>query len=795
GDATATVDIGAFEATSLIIVVDTTSDTADAPSASTIANLLADVGADGRISLREAIMATNGTGNLTTPDEIHFQITDALVGGAHTITISAGGLPVISEAVVIDGTTDADYLDKPIIELKGTSAGAGTEGLTITGDGVTVRALVINRFKGHGIEISGDDNHIELSYIGTDVSGNADQGNEQLGIRIVNADGNYIGGSGVGNLISGNDYAGIAIVGSASSGNFILGNLIGTNAAGTGAVGNHDYGIDLWSGGPSNTTIGGTTSDLRNVISGNGWAGIHISGTTSTGNLVMGNYIGTDITGTAGIGNGSGTAINTGGIDIDGGADNNIIGGTAAGAGNLIAHNTGPGVRVDGATTDGNAILENEIHANTGLAIDHVSGGNDNRQDPSLSSVITDGAGSVTITGTYSDASLGADPTVIIDFFSNPGNDREGRTYLDSGTFATDGSGAGVINCSISATVAVGDYVTATITDSSGNTSEFSVARAAVASNSAPTLTGGPYNLGSTDEDNTSSGVQVSTILGGLTTGDADGDTLGIAVTTAAGNGTWLYSTDSTDGSNGTWTDFSAVAVNSAMLLSNTSWVRYQPDLLNGETASLTFHAWDGSTGSASVTGTPSTADPAGGGGATAYSNGTAIANLTVTDLNDAPTATNLSSTSAYNEGDASVAITDIVVSDVDTAETITATLTLANTATGSLSANDGASYTAGTGVWTITDTVANVNIALANLIFTPTTDNDVDTIITTHIEDAAGAGPADGTITLDVTGANDAPTATNLTSTSAYNEGDASVAITDIVVSDVDTAETITAT
>ncbi|MCP5016326.1 MAG: hypothetical protein GY938_13795, partial [Ketobacter sp.] len=141
------------------------------------------------------------------------------------------------------------------------------------------------------------------------------------------------------------------------------------------------------------------------------------------------------------------------------------------------------------------------------------------------------------------------------------------------------------------------------------------------------------------------------------------------------------------------------------------------------------------------------------------------------------------------------VAITDIVVSDVDTAETITATLTLANTATGSLSANDGASYTAGTGVWTITDTVANVNIALANLIFTPTTDNDVDTTITTHIEDAAGAGPADGTISLDVTGANDAPTATNLSSTSAYNEGDASVAITDIVVSDVDTAETITAT
>ena len=64
--------------------------------------------------------------------------------------------------------------------------------------------------------------------------------------------------------------------------------------------------------------------------------------------------------------------------------------------------------------------------------------------------------------------------------------------------------------------------------------------------------------------------------------------------------------------------------------------------------------------------------------------------------MNDAPTATNLSSTSAYNEGDASVPITDIVVSDVDAAEIITATLTLADTGTGSLSANDGATYTAG---------------------------------------------------------------------------------------------------
>ena len=78
--------------------------------------------------------------------------------------------------------------------------------------------------------------------------------------------------------------------------------------------------------------------------------------------------------------------------------------------------------------------------------------------------------------------------------------------------------------------------------------------------------------------------------------------------------------------------------------------------------------------------------------------------------------------------------------------------------------------------------------------MFNPTTNNDLDTTITTHIQDAAGAGPADGLINLNVTPVNDPPSATNLSSTSLYNEGDLNVAITDIVVSDIDTGEIITA-
>jgi streptogramin lyase len=127
---------------------------------------------------------------------------------------------------------------------------------------------------------------------------------------------------------------------------------------------------------------------------------------------------------------------------------------------------------------------------------------------------------------------------------------------------------------------------------------------------------------------------------------------------------------------------------------------------------------------------------------------------------NSPPTATNLSTTNTYIEDDASVAINNIVVSDVDAGETISATLTLANALIGSLSANDGATYNSGSGLWTISDSVANVNIALANLIFIPAGNNDLDTVISVEIDDSNEdvGGALTGVITLDVTPANDPP-------------------------------------
>ena len=145
---------------------------------------------------------------------------------------------------------------------------------------------------------------------------------------------------------------------------------------------------------------------------------------------------------------------------------------------------------------------------------------------------------------------------------------------------------------------------------------------------------------------------------------------------------------------------------------------------------------------------------------------------------NDAPTATNLTQTKAFAEDAASVALDDIVASDPDTADTITATLTLANPAAGALTTSGAATYNAASGVWTITGAVVGVNAALAAVAFVPAADNDLDTTITTRIRDGANTGPADGTITLDAMPVNDAPVLGGLPTASTVAENTTAVAI-----------------
>ncbi|MDH5585325.1 MAG: FG-GAP-like repeat-containing protein, partial [Nitrospirota bacterium] len=304
----------------------------------------------GHCSLREAIIAANGAAGL---DIIQFNISPA---GVQTIS-PLSALPLITDPVVIDGTTQPGFVGIPIIELNGSSAG-NANGLQLAGGNSTVRRLVINNFTGDGIFISaGSGNAIEGNYVGTDVTGSLDEGNGGAGIRIFGSTNNTIGGttSGARNIISGNDgVGGVAMTGPGATGNFVQGNYIGTDVTGTVDLGNALNGVVILDV-PSNT-IGGTTVEARNIISGNDFNGVNIAGAGGTGNLVQGNYIGTNAAGMAALGNGAE------GILLIGGATNNTIGGTTPGARNVISgHTTTPGIRIQGATTSANTVAGNFI--------------------------------------------------------------------------------------------------------------------------------------------------------------------------------------------------------------------------------------------------------------------------------------------------------------------------------------------------------------------------------------------------------------------------------------------------
>ncbi len=195
-----------------------------------------------------------------------------------------------------------------------------------------------------------NNNSIQGNFIGTDVTGTTAVGNGQFGVVIHVADNNTVGGTDAGarNILSGNDF-GILIATNDANSNIIQGNYIGTNAAGDAAVPNTQTGILVWG---QSTVIGGSESGAGNVISGNNFAGIDLGG-SSTGTVIQGNYIGTDATGTTALGNDLGIFVNF--------SADNVIGGTASGAGNVISGNIGGSITVNGLDASGNIIRGNYI--------------------------------------------------------------------------------------------------------------------------------------------------------------------------------------------------------------------------------------------------------------------------------------------------------------------------------------------------------------------------------------------------------------------------------------------------
>jgi hypothetical protein len=290
-----------------------------------------------------------------------------------------------------------------------------------------------------------------------------------------------VGGAnpGEGNLIAAHSDpgggAGIIVL-QGGSGSVIQGNVIGLDANGA-ALGNGYSGITV---AGNNVTIGGTAFGAENVISGNLGFGISVLPVVGgdpdpTGVTIEGNRIGTDPTGAFFPGNGSA------GISITG--TGHTIG-TSGGSINLITANGGDGIRVFGNASV--AILNNAIYGNTGLGIDL------NDDGVTANDVSDPDAGPnqlqnyPVLTGANK---IGGLTFVSGNLNSTPNQSYTVRLFLNA-TCDPSGFGGGVAlqETSVVATNLVGDapfntvlsglptgwYLTATATDSSGNTSEFS---------------------------------------------------------------------------------------------------------------------------------------------------------------------------------------------------------------------------------------------------------------------------------------------------------------------------------
>jgi hypothetical protein len=369
-------------------------------------------------SLRQAILDVNGVSTLG--DQIQFAITNL------STTISpASALPAITDSVTIDGYTQSGALANTSpqafngvvrVRLAGTSAGAGANGLVLSGGNSTVRGLLITGFTGDGIELSVlGGNVIEGCVIGLDAAG-ADAGNTGNGILITGSPDNSIGGASFAarNVISGNNAGGIEITGGFAWNTQVLNNLIGVDQTAALARGNTGDGVLITASSQSNR-VGGVLANEANLIANNTASGITVAAAVANTNNTF--------------------------------------------RGNSIFSNTGLGIDLGAVSTTLNDTNDIDTGAN-GL------------QNFPILSFATNSLTQVTIVGSL--ASL-ASTSYTLDFYANTNLDLsgygEGQTYLGNINVTTDGSG--MANFESSFAIA-GRYISATATDPFGNTSEFS---------------------------------------------------------------------------------------------------------------------------------------------------------------------------------------------------------------------------------------------------------------------------------------------------------------------------------
>lgn len=334
-------------------------------------------------TLRAAIQQANYYAITTTVTTIDFNIPsndpNCDPAGVCYITITVPLDSIVVPVIIDGGSENCSVVDsRPCIVASFRSQPVGSPSrkppapklpsspggcLVVSGGNSTIQGLVINNCPGDGIELNslGNDT-IRNNFIGTDATGTAAMPNTGSGIFVNDVPTNTIGGlvhtAGACdkdcNLISGNADQGINMSGSGATANKIEGNFIGTDITGAGALPNDFDGITIDSGANQNT-VGGTASGAGNLISGNSNSGVSIRDNGTDGNQVEGNLIGTDVSGALPISNQSD------GVFIYSGPVNNTIGGTTAGARNVISGNSGNGVYALFGDTPVNVVEGNYI--------------------------------------------------------------------------------------------------------------------------------------------------------------------------------------------------------------------------------------------------------------------------------------------------------------------------------------------------------------------------------------------------------------------------------------------------
>jgi parallel beta-helix repeat protein len=402
-----------------------------------------------------------GSSNTVTANVITNNLNDGLdVFGANNNVI--GNLISANSS---NGVALANGANSLLSNIISSNTGAG---VVIDGNNNTLSNNTISANDADGVDILGSSNVLVNSTVLTNLG---------AGVNVGAFIGTTNGNNSLSNdILSANGGGGVILAGGANS---LVASTISNNT-----------GDGVLVSGTANI-IGGPASGAGNVVIQNTGNGIKIAGGNepsllpADANVVQGNFIGTDASGTNSLGN------NESGVLIDGTlaeASTNLIGGESSGQANTIAFNDSNGVTVVSNAVD-NAIFANSIFSNAVLGIDlgadgvtsnhpfgtFPTGPNNFQNFPVLTAILCSNAG-VLIQGSITNSTGGT--TAHLEFFANsacdPSGFGQGQTFFGSADVTTDLSGGAAFSLPFANSDLVGEFITATASDSSSNTSEFS---------------------------------------------------------------------------------------------------------------------------------------------------------------------------------------------------------------------------------------------------------------------------------------------------------------------------------